>query len=39
MGKPDAIMSVSTNEIPILWLDDNGSMKHGDIERNITVAC
>lgn len=31
-GKPDAIKSVTVNDTPILWLDDDGNMKEGDIE-------
>ena len=38
-GKPDAIMSVTANGIPVLWLDDDGSMKHGDLEGNTVNGC
>ena len=38
-GKPDAIMSVTANDIPVLWLDDDGSMKHGDLEGNTVNGC
>ena len=38
-GKPDAIMSVTANDIPVLWLDDDGSMKPGDLEGNTVNGC
>ena len=38
-GKPDAIMSVTANDIPILWLDNDGSMKQGDLEGNTVNGC
>lgn len=38
-GKPDAIMSVTANDIPILWLDDDGTMKRGDLEGNTVNGC
>ena len=38
-GKPDAIRSVTANDTPILWLDDDGSMKHGDLEGNTVNGC
>ena len=33
-GKPDAIISVTANDIPVLWLDNDGTMKYGDLEGN-----
>ena len=38
-GKPDAIKSVTVNDTPILWLDDDGNMKEGDIEGDIINDC
>ena len=38
-GKPDAIMSVTANDVPILWLDNDGTMKHGDLEGNTVNGC
>lgn len=38
-GKPDAIKSVTRNDTPILWLDDDGNMKHGDIEGDMINDC
>jgi hypothetical protein len=38
-GTPDAIMSVTANDTPILWLDDDNSMKHGDLEGNTINGC
>ncbi|MEN6322042.1 MAG: hypothetical protein ABFD09_00905 [Proteiniphilum sp.] len=37
--KPDAIRSVTANDTPILWLDDDGSMKMGDLEGNSVNGC
>ncbi|WP_278583572.1 hypothetical protein [Coprobacter fastidiosus] len=38
-GKPDAIKSVTVNDTPILWLDDDGNMKEGDIEGDMINDC
>ena len=38
-GKPDAIKSVTHNNIPILWLDDDGNMKEGDLEGDMVNDC
>lgn len=38
-GKPDAIKSVTINDTPILWLDDNGDMKSGDLEGDMVSDC
>ena len=38
-GKPDAIKSVTHNDIPILWLDDDGNMKEGDLEGDMVNDC
>ena len=38
-GKPDAIKSVTVNDTPILWLDDDGNMKKGDIEGEMINDC
>ena len=38
-GKPDAIKSVTVNDAPILWLDDDGNMKKGDIEGDMINDC
>lgn len=38
-GKPDAIKSVTVNDAPILWLDDDGNMKEGDIEGDMINDC
>ena len=37
--KPDAIKSVTLNDTPILWLDDDGNMKEGDIEGDMINDC
>lgn len=38
-GKPDAIKSVTVNDTPILWLDDDGNMKKGEIEGDMINDC
>ncbi len=38
-GKPDAIKSITHNDVPILWLDDDGTMRKGDIEGDIANDC
>lgn len=38
-GKPDAIKSVTRDGIPILWLDDDGNMKDGDLEGDMVNDC
>ena len=38
-GKPDAIKSVTVNDTPILWFDDDGNMKEGDIEGDMINDC
>lgn len=38
-GKPDAIKSVTVNDTPILWLDDDGNMKEGDIDGDMINDC
>ena len=37
--KPDAIKSVTVNDTPILWLDDDANMKEGDIEGDMINDC
>lgn len=38
-GKPDAIKSMTHNNIPILWLDDDGNMTYNDLEGDTTNDC
>ena len=38
-GKPDAIKSVTVNDTPIIWLDDDANMKEGDIEGDMINDC
>lgn len=38
-GKPDAIKSMTHNNTPILWLDDDGNMKEGDLEGDMVNDC
>jgi hypothetical protein len=38
-GKPDAIISVTSNNIPVLWIDDDGDMKPGDLEGDTDSDC
>ena len=38
-GKPDAIRSLTHNDVPVLWLDDDGNMKPGDLEGDTVNDC
>lgn len=38
-GKPDVIKSITRDSIPILWLDDDGNMKEGDLEGDLINDC
>jgi len=38
-GKPDAIKSMTHNDIPVLWLDDDGNMTYNDLEGDTTNDC
>jgi hypothetical protein len=38
-GKVDAIKSITHNGIPILWIDDDGDMKRGDLEGDTDNDC
>ena len=38
-GKPDAIKSITINDTPILWLDDDGNMKERDMEGDMINDC
>lgn len=38
-GKPDAIKSMTHNNTPILWLDDDGNMKDSDLEGDMVNDC
>ena len=38
-GKPDAIRSVTRDDIPVLWLDDDGDMREGDLEGDLDNDC
>jgi hypothetical protein len=38
-GKPDVIKSITSNGIPVLWIDDDGDMKKGDLEGDTDSDC
>lgn len=38
-GDPDAIKSVTINNTPILWIDDNDNMQYGDLEGDTAGDC
>jgi len=38
-GDPDLLISVTKNDIPVLWLDDNDNMKVGDLEGDTNADC
>lgn len=38
-GKPDALKTMTHNDVPVLWLDDDGNMRHGDTEGDLVNDC
>jgi hypothetical protein len=38
-GKPDAIRSITANDVPVLWLDDDGDMQPNDLEGDTDSDC
>lgn len=38
-GDPDAIKSVTINDTPILWIDDDDDMQYGDLEGDTDSDC
>ena len=38
-GHPDAIRSITIDSIPVLWLDDDGDMRQGDLEGDMDNDC
>ena len=38
-GRQDAVKSYIFNDVPILWLDDDGNMKEGDLEGDTVNDC
>lgn len=38
-GHPDAISSITIDSIPVLWLDDDGDMRQGDLEGDMDNDC
>lgn len=38
-GKPDAIKTITHNDVPVLWLDDDGNLKPGDTEGDMVNDC
>ena len=38
-GRQDAVKSYIAGDVPILWLDDDGSMKEGDLEGDTVNDC
>ena len=38
-GRQDAVRSYITGDVPILWLDDDGNMKEGDLEGDTVNDC
>ncbi len=38
-GDPDAIQSVTINNTPVLWIDDDDDMQYGDIEGDTDSDC
>lgn len=38
-GDPDAIKSVTSNNIPVLWIDDDDDAQYGDLEGDTNSDC
>ncbi|HTN36407.1 MAG TPA: hypothetical protein VL053_04985 [Arachidicoccus sp.] len=38
-GDPDLLISMTKNDIPVMWIDDNDNMKTGDIEGDTNADC
>ena len=38
-GRPDAIRTLTHQDVPVLWLDDDGNMEPGDLEGDMVNDC
>ncbi|WP_283391132.1 hypothetical protein [Millionella massiliensis] len=38
-GKPEVLRTVTTNGIPVQWIDDDGDMEYGDLEGDTDNDC
>lgn len=38
-GDPDAIKSITINDTPVLWIDDDDDMQYGDLEGDTDSDC
>ena len=38
-GRPDAIRTLTHQNVPVLWLDDDGNMEPGDLEGDMVNDC
>jgi hypothetical protein len=38
-GKPDVLQTVTASGIPVQWIDDDGSMRYGDLEGSTKNGC
>lgn len=38
-GKPEVLQTVTASGIPVQWIDDDGSMRYGDLEGSTKNGC
>lgn len=38
-GDPDILKTITTNDIPVMWIDDNDNMKNSDMEGDMNGDC
>lgn len=38
-GDPDVLLTITTDSIPVLWIDDNDNMRQGDVEGDTYGDC
>ncbi|MBX6360588.1 MAG: hypothetical protein IRZ03_10975 [Acidobacterium ailaaui] len=38
-GTPDILKTITKDSIPVMWIDDNGNMKYGDISGDVIGDC
>ena len=38
-GDPDIIKSITINDTPVMWIDDDDDMKHGDLDGDTDSDC
>lgn len=38
-GKPEVLRTITASGIPVQWIDDDGTMRHGDLEGSTKNGC